>query len=87
MKTSAEKCSDKYMLWGKGVWRTLVTVKIYERYPWGSSLLKLQVMQLSKHLTPFTSIFDYNYQSQLATFMNTYCSEQLVLHNSSDSDF
>ena len=33
MKTSAEKCSDKYMLWGKGVWRTLVTVKIYERYP------------------------------------------------------
>ena len=81
IKTSAKKYPEEEVLWNKGVQKTVV--KIHERYLWDSLLLKLKVIQCFFHKFFWRSLPHF----LLATVMNTYCLEQLLLHNYSDCDF
>ena len=53
---SAEKISEKDVLWKKDVQKTLI--KIHKRYLWGSLLPKSQVMQLFQKITSLISVFE-----------------------------
>ena len=90
-ETSTEKCSEKDLLCKKWALKTLV--KIHEKYQWVSLLLsefttKVTGDKVFLKITSFTSTFEEVWQQfQQAAFMNTYCLEQIILHNSSDCNF